>query len=129
MVHGDNAAMQFLRTSSLLARLILAWFVLTVGAAIASPIIHPQSMELVCTTGSTPKLVVIGDEGTDAMEVGHHSLDCPLCLHFSVPAAYPPAAIHHPQPLAHALQPVVAATIAAMVGAPLPARGPPTLVS
>jgi len=30
-----------------------------------------------------------------------------------------------PQPLAHALLPAVAAHIAALVGAPLPPRGPP----
>ena len=32
-----------------------------------------------------------------------------------------------PQPLAHALKPLVAAHIAALVGAPLPPRGPPSL--
>jgi hypothetical protein len=33
-----------------------------------------------------------------------------------------------PQPLARALQSLVAAHIAALVGAPLPPRGPPSLV-
>ena len=117
--------MHALRTSSLLARLILAWFVLTVGAAIASPIVHPQALQVVCTTGSTAKLVVVGEDG-GATELGQHTLDCAVCLGASAP---PPPVQQHAQrhePLAHALTPPVAATIAAIVGAPLPARGPPT---
>ena len=117
--------MHALRTSSLLARLILAWFVLTVGAAIASPIVHPQALQVVCTTGSSVKLVVVGEDG-GATELGQHTLDCAMCLGASAP---PPPAQQHAQrhePLAHALTPPVAATIAAIVGAPLPARGPPT---
>lgn len=126
LLHGDNACMHMLRTSSILARLILAWFVLTVGAAIASPIVHPQAMELICTTGSSVKLVVVGEEATPA---GHHMLDCPLCLHFSAPAPHIQAVVQPRQPLAHALLPAVAATIAVLAGAPLPPRGPPALVS
>ncbi len=121
--------MQRLRSLSLLARLILAWFVLTVGVAIASPIVHPQTMELVCTTGGAAKLVVLDDDGEQATTAVHHTLDCPLCLQLSAPAALDQAAVHHPEPLAHALQTAVAATIAAMVGAPLPPRGPPAFTS
>lgn len=122
--------MHLLRTSSMLARLILAWFVLTMGAAIASPLVHPQAMELVCTTGSSAKLVVVGDDDPAGNPSAHHALDCPLCLHFSAPPsqAQPMAAVH-PQPLAHALRPIVAATLAALAGAPLPPRGPPAFVA
>lgn len=122
-------SMHTLRTSSLLARLILAWFMLTMGAAIASPMIHPQELQLVCTTGSTMKLVVVGDNGADAAPAAHHALDCPLCLHFSAPAPQVQTVVEPQQPLAHALLPAVKATIAALVGAPLPPRGPPTFVS
>ncbi|WP_428002469.1 hypothetical protein [Acidovorax sp.] len=118
--------MHALRTSSLLARLILAWFVLAMGVAVASPIVHPRALQLVCTTGSSVKLVVVNADG-DAAGLGHHTLDCALCLGASAP---PPAAQAHAaysEPLAHALKPIAAATIAALVGAPLPARGPPTL--
>lgn len=122
-------AMQSLRTSSLLARLILAWFVLTVGAAIASPIVHPQALQLVCTTGSAMKLVVVGDDGADVVPASHHTLDCPLCLHFSAPAPQAQVVVTSHQPLAHALLPAVKATIASLVGAPLPPRGPPAFFS
>ncbi|WP_311224285.1 MULTISPECIES: hypothetical protein [unclassified Acidovorax] len=119
--------MQALRTSSLLARLVLAWFMLTVGTAIASPIVHPQAMQLVCATGSTVKLVVVGEDG-NAVEMGHQTLDCAMCLGAGAPP--PQESIHaaYSEPLAHALKPVVAANIAALVGAPLPARGPPALL-
>lgn len=121
-------SMHTLRTSSLLARLILAWFMLTIGAAIASPIVHPQALQLVCTTGNAMKLVV-GNDGADATPPGHHTLDCPLCLHFSAPAPQAQTVVEPQQPLAHALLPAVRATIAALVGAPLPPRGPPAFVS
>lgn len=119
--------MHALRTSSLLARLVLAWFVLAVGAAIASPIVHPQALQLVCTTGSTVKLVV-GEDGA-ATDLGHHTLDCAMCLGASAPppAAQLPAQRH--EALAHALTPTVAAALAAIVGAPLPARGPPATLA
>lgn len=120
------------RTSLLLTRLILAWFVLTVGVAIASPIIHPQSLELVCTTGSAAKLVQTGDfdDGSGAADISHHTLDCPACLHLTAPPPPDyPALNNRQQALAHALQPTLAAIIAALVGAPLPPRGPPELAS
>ena len=122
-------SMHTLRTSSLLARLILAWFMLTIGAAIASPIVHPQALQLVCTTGNAMKLVVVGNDGADATPPGHHTLDCPLCLHFSTPAPQAQTVVEPQQPLAHALLPAVRATITALVGAPLPPRGPPAFVS
>jgi hypothetical protein len=117
--------MQRLRSSSLLARLILAWFVLTVGVAVASPVVHPQAMELICTTGGSAKLVSLDEDGQPASAASHHALDCPLCLQWSTPVPQEQATAYHPEPLAHALQTAVAATIAALVGAPLPPRGPP----
>lgn len=117
--------MHALRSSSLLARLILAWFVLTMGAAVASPIVHPQAIQLVCTTGSAAKLVVLGEDG-EAVELGHHTLDCAMCLGASAPPVNAQIPVAHSEPLAHALQPIVAARLTALVGAPLPARGPPT---
>jgi len=51
-----------------------------------------------------------------------------MCLAATLPPAPYRAPCAAPQPLAHALQPSVAAHIAALVGAPLPPRGPPSLV-
>lgn len=119
--------MHALRTSSLLARLVLAWFVLAMGVAGASPLVHPQALEIVCAAGGSMKVIVVGDDG-QALEASPHTLDCSLCLAATVPPPEAHTALVLPQPLAHALKPEVAAHIAALVGAPLPARGPPFFV-
>jgi hypothetical protein len=115
--------MQTLRSARLLARLALVWFALSLGAAIASPLVHPRAMELVCSGAGAMKLLVKTDDG--ASEVSSHTLDCPLCASLGAP---PPAArrsAEPPQPPAQGLRAVPAARLAALTGAPLPARGPP----
>lgn len=117
--------MQLLRTSTLLARLILAWFVLSLGAAAASPLVNPQALELVCATGASAKLVVLDSDG-QAASADHQTLDCPACLAAMLP---PPTLTRQwpaatPAPLAQ--HPFHAAHIAALAGAPLPPRGPPS---
>jgi hypothetical protein len=104
------------------ARWILVWFALSIGVATASPVLNPQSMELVCSSGGAMKIVVKSGDGTQA--VSSHTLDCPMCAPVALP---PPVAIHFEpvQPLAYVLQPIPAAHIAALTAAPLPARGPP----
>lgn len=61
-----------------LGRWVLAWFCLSLGVAIASPVVHPQTFELVCSTAGAGKVVVKTDEGV--RELGASHLDCPLCL-------------------------------------------------
>jgi len=119
--------MDRLRQARFLARLVLAWFALAIGVAVAAPVIQPQALELVCTGGGPMKLLVKGDGGSTPAKV--HTLDCPLCATAGAP---PPAtAIDVPpaQPLGRAVQPIPAARIAALTAAPLPARGPPLLRS
>lgn len=115
--------MHILRTSSLLVRSVLVWFVLTLGAAGAAPMVQPASMALVCSDGGV-KLVLVDREGV-AVHAKAHTLDCPLCL----PAALPPtlAAPREPapQPVGGATQVVIASHVTVSVGAPLPPRGPP----
>jgi hypothetical protein len=114
--------MQALRRARFLARLVLAWFALSVGVAIASPLIHPAEFEVVCTGQHAMKLVVKG-AGSETPQ--SHSTECQLC---AAAAAPPPVApLHTPftAPLAYALQPIPAAHIASVLAAPLPARGPP----
>lgn len=103
---------------------VLAWFVASMGVAIASPLVHPQSIEVICSGAGTIKLLVQTDDGT--VEMGAVGMDCPLCATPSAPPPTPVAAVLPPHPLAHALQPVEAARIAAATAAPLPARGPPS---
>ena len=118
--------MQTLRHFTFLSRLVLAWFVLSLGVAVASPLVKPQNILLVCTGSGAMKMLVQADDGS-AAELPANTLDCPLC----VPAAAPPPCEHWAaepvQPLAYALQAIPSAHIAARTAAPLPARGPPSL--
>ena len=118
--------MQTLRHAQQLARLVLVWFMCALGVAVASPMVHPQALELVCSSGGAVRLLVKTDNGVQ--EMGAHSLDCPLCLVGGAPpqqAAPMPAA--PVQPLAYVLRSIPAARLAARTAAPLPARGPPAL--
>jgi hypothetical protein len=115
--------MQALRRANFLARLVLAWFALTLGVAIASPLVNPQAMELVCSGAGALKLVVKAD-GSTAPADGH-TLDCPLCASFSAPPAATHAVTAMALPRGDLVAQAPAARIALRSAAPLPARGPP----
>lgn len=123
--------MHTLRTSRFfglnLARLVLVWFVLSVGVAVAAPLLYPKAMDIVCTGSGAAKLVIKsadGTTGTQALDVG---MDCPMCA----PAGAPPTSVcgatPQPSPLSHALRPIEQAVLAAIAAAPPPARGPPPI--
>lgn len=98
--------------------------VLTMGVSVLSPWMHPQAMELVCSRAGVIKLIVKNDDGSAKM-VGGHTLDCPLCIPMAAP---PPVAVQialPAHPLAYGAQWVAIAHVAARMGPPLPARGPP----
>lgn len=112
--------MQPLRSARFLARLVLAWFVLSIGVAIASPLVQPRGLDFICV-GAGVKLLQTGEDGEAVPAAG---LDCPLCGTASAP---PPAAggvallaaVHERAPAAARGTP-----IAQDLPAP-PARGPP----
>lgn len=116
--------MHALRNARTLARLVLVWFALSIGVAVASPLVKPQAMELVCSGSGVMKVLVKTDDGVK--EVSSHTLDCPLCANLTAP---PPAAAVVPEPahpLAYALGSLPAAHIASLIGAPWQARAPPS---
>lgn len=117
--------MNALRHFRLITRLVLVWFVVSLGVAIASPLVKPQSTLLVCT-GAGMKALVQTDDGSTT-EQAHTALDCPLCATMAAPLPEPSAAVQPVHPLAYALQSIPAAHIAARTASPLPARGPPSL--
>jgi hypothetical protein len=120
--------MQTLRCARQLTRLVLAWFVLAVGAALAAPFIAPQSLQMVCTDAKSMRLLV---KTADGEEAGAQTLRCPQCLLQLASAPPPPAAQRAglaASPVAYAVHPVSAAPIAWAAHAPLPARGPPRYV-
>lgn len=116
--------MQSLRQTNHFIRLVLVWFALSVGVAVASPIINPHGMDLVCTSVGSVKLV---DSSDDASATLGHTLDCPLCAIVGAPPPVFNTSLTQPSPLAHAMQPLVAAHIVAMTAPALPSRGPPEL--
>jgi hypothetical protein len=116
--------MQQLRHAIQLTRLVLVWFVLSIGVAIASPVLNPKGVDMVCTGTGTMKLVVLGDDDGAASA---KTMDCPLCVAISAPPPEFNTTLTQPSPLAHALQPLAVAHIAAITAPPLPSRGPPEL--
>lgn len=117
--------MQTLRHARFLARLVLVWFALALGVAIASPLVNPQSIELVCASGGAMKLIVKSDDGSQA--ASSHTLDCPLCATVGAPPPLVRPKLLLPSAVARALRPTPAAYIVARTAAPLPPRGPPVL--
>ncbi len=110
---------------SLLRRLVLAWFVLSLGVAAASPLVHPVNFEMICS-GTSVKFIAQVDG--EAVEMTSMSMDCPMCF-TALPPPPQPALVFvtmHP-PLAYATRSIPAARIAAATAAPLPARGPPAI--
>ncbi|WP_198971948.1 DUF2946 family protein [Xylophilus sp. ASV27] len=117
--------MHALRQLRHLTRFLLVWFALYLGAAAASPLVAPQSFDVICSGAGMVKLVLKTADG-GVHEAKASAMDCPLCA----PGGAPPAPSTHGvaapvQPLAYVLRAIPAARIAALTAAPLPARGPP----
>ena len=94
-----------------LIRWVLLWFALSLGVAIASPVVHPQAVELVCSSAGAVKAIVHTDDGAQELGMGH--MDCPLCVLAGAPPVTPTVELPVLMPLSHAVRPVPAAHIAA----------------
>jgi len=118
--------MKPLRRFTMITRLVLAWFVLALGVAIASPIVKPQNILLICTGTGAMKVLVQAEDGTADVQV-QSSLDCPICANLAAPPPESGLVVKSGHPLAYALQGLPAALIAARTASPMPARGPPAV--
>jgi hypothetical protein len=118
---------QTLRTSPWLAKVALLWFALTLGVAVASPMVSPQEELVICTSAGMVK-VKLNADGSVSTEADSQAR-CPLCV---VGSAAPPAFVAAlPEPvqlLAYVLQSIPAAHIAVATASPPPSRGPPSLL-
>ena len=115
--------MHTLRNSKLIAKLVLVWFALFLGSAIASTIFKPESLQMVCTASGGMKMVdMTGDDGELKASA---SMDCPLCASVTAPPPTLTVQFEKFSPLAHALHLIAAAHIASVTAPPLPSRGPP----
>ena len=115
--------LQTLRNAQSIVRFVLVWFALSMGVAVASPLVKPQAMELICAGTGVMKFVKQGDDGATA--TANPTLDCPLCANLGAP---PPAFAADPARvfgLAFALLPTEAARMASLLRDPWQARAPP----
>ena len=117
-------SLQALRNAPHLTRLVLVWFVLFVGVAVASPLVNPEGVQLVCTTAGSVKLLQLDADGEEA-QGSHHGLHCPLCLPVAAPPVVSVSAPVHVG-LSHALRPLEQARLASLIGLPWQARAPPS---
>ncbi|MES2103415.1 MAG: DUF2946 family protein [Pseudomonadota bacterium] len=120
--------MHALRLSRQLIRLVLFLYVLTLGVAIASPLLNPEAMDLICTSSGYKSISKLDASGKNSSSGISHLLDCPMC----VATGITPFPVLHGVPesqhtLSYALRAIPAARLASVTSAPLPARGPPVL--
>ncbi len=102
---------------------VLMTFGLSLGLAIASPMVNPRAMALVCSGAGLMKLVPQTDDAP--AEFGSPTLDCPLCAQASAP---PPVLELGGTPvlgLAFFLLPREVARLASLLRSPWQARAPP----
>jgi hypothetical protein len=66
-----------------MTRWVLVWFALSLGVAVASPMVSPQSAHMVCSQTGTMKLVSLADDGSTGST--GFVLDCPLCANLGAP--------------------------------------------
>lgn len=116
--------LQSLRNAHRLTRLVLVWFVLFVGSAVASPLVNPEGMQLVCASAGNVKLLQLDADGEEA-QASQHGLHCALCLPLAAPPVVSVAVPVHAG-LSFALLPSEQARLASLIGLPWQARAPPS---
>ena len=114
-----------LRNTPWLARLALLWFALTLGVAVASPIVSPQDQQMVCSAAGMIKLV-INDDGT--VTPGSAAMHCPLCAVGGAPPAVIGIQVPVIAPMGRVLQSIPTTHLADPSASPPPSRGPPTFL-
>lgn len=118
--------MNALRSSKLIASIVLAWFALFLASAVASPVINPGGVQMVCSAGGGMKMIDV--DGNSGEVKASASMDCPLCAAAAALHSLSSSLFIKPSALEHALHPIAAAHIAALTAPPLPSRGPPSLL-
>jgi hypothetical protein len=123
-------SLQTLRNAHRLTRFVLVWLALFVGAAVASPLVKPEAVHLVCSAMGGVKLVQVDAAGAEVDGVvAHTALDCPACLPLIAPPAADALASLPTGHLSHVLQPLPAALPASLLGQPWQARAPPIFLA
>lgn len=115
--------MKTLIPTTWLRRWIAACLLLSMGVAMASPLVQPRSMELICAGGGGAKLVLHSEGALPSH--GNGGMDCLLCLVESAPPTAAPVPWAGGSPLAGApAQPPPVSVLVSAAALP-PARAPP----
>jgi hypothetical protein len=116
--------MQTLRNAHFLARFVLVWFALSIGVAIASPLVQPKSMQLVCSAAGA--ITVQFDQADGDISASQaNTLDCPLCAAAGAPPPQVALQVLAPMGLTYTQAAPPDTQPAVRAGAPFPPRGPP----
>lgn len=117
--------MPLFRQCRTVTRFVLVWFVLALGAAAASPLIRPQTLQLVCSSAGVSTFVGVDHDGKATL--GHGLAQCPLCIVAGAPPPWQPPPRLVQVPAAAPPDVIVLERTASRAAPPLPARGPPAL--
>ena len=119
--------MQTLRNAHLIARFVLVWFALSMGVAIASPLVKPKGMQLVCSAAGA---ITVQFDQSDTGAVGPqaNSLDCPMCSAVGAPPPQATVQVLAPMGLRYVLHGFENQQSVRRSAAPLPPRGPPASI-
>ena len=116
-----------LRNTPWLAKLALLWFALTLGVAVASPMVSPQQELMICSAAGMVKLTLNADGSVSSTPSAQ--AHCPLCVAGGAPPGFVSQGVEPlALPLGRVLQSIPAARMAAATAAPPPSRGPPNAV-
>ncbi|MCD6681391.1 MAG: hypothetical protein LT102_12175 [Burkholderiaceae bacterium] len=119
-----------LRTSRSLARLVAAWFALFVILGSVAPWMQASAGDAICSVAAKTGSLPTHDAGHGDKRAAWHSIECPLCL---LPLLAPPApgaglSATPARFVERAFLLPASAPVSSAPAAPLPARGPPSLV-
>ncbi|MFC0351398.1 hypothetical protein [Undibacterium danionis] len=113
-----------LRRANKLVIAVLFLYGLTLGVAMAAPMIAGKGVSMVCTSTGI-KFVNESGKIVDG-KATTHTLECSFCVPTGIAPELPLIEVCPPvHALSYATQSIPAARLAAIVSAPLPARGPP----
>jgi hypothetical protein len=105
---------------------VLFLYGLTLSVAMAAPMVEGKGMSMVCTSTGI-KFVNESGKIVDGKSTTH-TLECSFCVPTAIAPELPILSVCPPvHTLSYATQSIPAARLAAIVSAPLPARGPPLL--
>jgi len=111
------------RLHRLTCQLLLVWFALSIGVAMASPVLQPHSGDVVCSGSGALMLMPTDDGGTAG---SNHDHDCRLCVMVGAPPLLPVVLAAHKAP---ADTPILQlpAPVPSQSPVPFQQRGPPLL--